>query len=632
MCGIAGYFDNCPSGTKLPSTISASQTHRGPDQQGIYCWQDRMEVAFSRLAINDLTGAGMQPFHHDGVSVWVNGEIYNYPELRKKYAKEFRPLSRSDAEIIPFLYKKVGLDFLHLINGMFVFVIHDASQDSLHIVQDRFGARPIHYKTHGSRIYFASELKTLHQMTPIEADNRLVAAATCFSEVLPTPLTPFRNVFKMDCGSVLTFGKKGVIKKKWYKPVIFAESISFSELSDHFFQIFDSAVTMRLRSDTPVGAYLSGGLDSSIISKRADIQSKKKLKVFNAYIENKSALEKHDGDNKHAKDLSDQIGLDYYQVKVDFDYYCKNIVRFASAHDEILASPSTIVLYALAEKASEHVKVVLDGIGGDELFGGYYWQNINQYLPDCNLGSLHSTEGFNWEKYLSIAREKGPPQARVYMIKNAMPLWNAMALQCVPDYYLGSFLADTVNILNEAASANWSEAKEACPDDLLNQIQFLNYSSVVRFQHAMSDRSAMYSSVEGRSPMVDFRLVELMLSVPSNQKGEPGKKSLMREIIRGQLPDSITNEKKSGPSVPLAHWMKKFDYHSKWMNCVGRNKDKLSYVLGDELVSELRRPESKLHQHGSVMHAVIALLVWSKKWIENSPIDPRASLDELLAS
>ena len=289
MCGIAGYFDNCPSGTKLPSTISASQTHRGPDQQGVYCWQDRMEVAFSRLAINDLTGAGMQPFHHDGVSVWVNGEIYNYPELRKKYAKEFRPLSRSDAEIIPFLYKKVGLDFLHLINGMFVFVIHDASQDSLHIVQDRFGARPIHYKTHGSRIYFASELKTLHQMTPIEADNRLVAAATCFSEVLPTPLTPFRNVFKMDCGSVLTFGKRGVIKKKWYKPVIFAESISFSELSDHFFQIFDSAVTMRLRSDTPVGAYLSGGLDSSIISKRADIQySKNKLKVFNAYIENKS--------------------------------------------------------------------------------------------------------------------------------------------------------------------------------------------------------------------------------------------------------------------------------------------------------------------------------------------------------
>ena len=122
------------------------------------------------------------------------------------------------------------------------------------------------------------------------------------------------------------------------------------------------------------------------------------------------------------------------------------------------------------------------------------------------------------------------------MIKNAMPLWNAMALQCVPDYYLGSFLADTVNVLNEAASANWSEAKEACPDDLLNQIQFLNYSSVVRFQHAMSDRSAMYSSVEGRSPMVDFRLVELMLSVPSSQKGEPGKKSLMREIIRGTTP------------------------------------------------------------------------------------------------
>ncbi len=616
----------------MPASVSASQTHRGPDQEGVYGWKDRLEVAFSRLAINDLSEAGMQPFHHHGVSVWVNGEIYNYPELKKKYAKEFRPLSGSDAEIIPFLYKKMGLDFLPLINGMFVFVIHDASQDCIHIVQDRFGARPIHYKTHGSRIYFASELKTLHQMIPIEADNRLVAAATCFSEVLPTPLTPFREVFKLNCGSILTFGRKGLKKRKWYQPSIHTSLLGSSELSNRFLEILDSAVSLRLRSDAPVGAYLSGGLDSSIICRRAQKHSGAKLKVFNAYIDNKATLEKNDADNKHARDFSAQVDLDYHQVKVGFDYYSKNVVRFASVHDEIFASPSTIVLYALAEKASEHVKVVLDGIGGDELFGGYYWQNIRQYLHDCNLGSPHSTEDFNWKNYLSIAREKGPPEARGYMIKNAMPLWNAMALQCVPDYYLGSFLEDTVNILNEAASANWTEAKEACPDDLLNQIQFLNYSSVVRFQHAMSDRSAMYFSVEGRSPMVDFRLVELMLSVPSSQKGEPGKKSLMREIIRGQLPDSITNEMKSGPSVPLAHWMKKFDYHSKWINCVRKNKDKLSYVLGDELVSELRRPDSKLHQHGSVMHAVIALLVWSKKWIENSPIDPSASLDELLAS
>lgn len=632
MCGIAGYFDNCPSGKKLPATISASQFHRGPDQQGVYDWQDRVEVAFSRLAINDLSEAGMQPFHHDSVSVWVNGEIYNYPELKKKFAHEFLPRSRSDAEIIPFLYKKMGFDFLQMINGMFVFVIHDAVQNCIHIVQDRFGARPIHYKINGSRIYFASELKTLHQMTPIEAESKLVAAATCFSEVLPTPLTPFRDVFKLNCGSILTFGRQGLKKRKWYQPSIHSKSIGSSELTDRFFEIFDSAVSVRLRSDAPIGSYLSGGLDSSIICKFAEKYSDTNLKVFNAYIEDKITLEKHDGDNRHALEFSKQIGLNYHQKKVDFDYYKNNIVRFASAHDEILASPSTIVLYALAELASEHVKVVLDGIGGDELFGGYYWQNARQYLPDCILETLHTTEDFNWENYLNIAREKGPPQARSYMIKNAMPLWNAIALQCVPDYYLGSFLGDTINILNKAAAANWAEAKEACPDDLLNQIQFLNYSSVVRFQHAMSDRSAMYSSVEGRSPMVDYRLVELMFSIPSFDKGEPGKKSLFRKMLKGRIPEKIINEKKSGPSVPLAYWMRKFDYHSKWMNCVGRNQDKLSYVLGDELVSELRRPDSKLHQHGSVMHAVIALLAWSKKWIENSPIDPNASLDELLAS
>ena len=138
MCGIAGYFDCYSSSNRLQKGVSESQFHRGPDQKNIYGWKDRLEVAFSRLAINDLSEAGMQPFHHDGVSVWVNGEIYNYPELKKKFANEFLPRSRSDAEIIPFLYKKMGFDFLQMINGMFVFVIHDTSQDCVHIVQDRF--------------------------------------------------------------------------------------------------------------------------------------------------------------------------------------------------------------------------------------------------------------------------------------------------------------------------------------------------------------------------------------------------------------------------------------------------------------------------------------------------------------
>jgi asparagine synthase (glutamine-hydrolysing) len=632
MCGIAGYFDNYPSEKKLSATTSASQFHRGPDQQGVYDWQDRMEVAFSRLAINDLSEAGMQPFHFHGVSVWVNGEIYNYPELKKKFAHEFLPRSRSDAEIIPFLYKKMGFDFLQIINGMFVFVIHDTSQDCVHIVQDRFGARPIHYKTYGSRIYFASELKTLNEMIPIEADTRLAAFASSFCEVLPTPLTPFKNVFKMDCGSVLTFGKKGLTKRKWYTPVILTESISFRELSDHFFEIFDSAVSMRLRSDAPVGAYLSGGLDSSIICERANSDMEAKLKVFNAFIENKSVLEKHDGDNKHAKNLSKQIGLDYHQVKVDFEYYCKNVVRFASTHDEILASPSTIVLYALAEKASEHVKVVLDGVGGDELFGGYYWQNIGLHVPNCNMTSLDSSNEFDWNNYLQIARNQNPPAARSYMIKTGLPLWNSIALQCIPDYYLGSEIEESINLVNDAANTNWQDAKKACPNDLLNQIQFLNYSSIIRCQHAMTDRPAMYYSIEGRSPMLDYRLVELMFSIPSFDKGEPGKKSLLRKMLKGRIPDKIINEKKSGPAVPLSYWMKKFGYHSKWMKCLKKNEDELSYVVGNSLMSELKKPDSKLHQHGSVTHALIALLIWSKKWITNSPLDPQAHLDELLAS
>ena len=222
-------------------------------------------------------------------------------------------------------------------------------------------------------------------------------------------------------------------------------------------------------------------------------------------------------------------------------------------------------------------------------------------MPNCNINGLNFSNNFDWNNYLQIARKQGPPAARSYMTWTGLPLWNSIALQCIPDYYLGTDIEESVNLVNDAATT-WQDAKKACPNDLLNQIQFLNYSSIIRCQHAMTDRPAMYSSIEGRSPMIDYRLVELMFSIPSFDKGEPGKKPLPQDVKRKNTGQNYKRKKKwSCCSSSLL--MNKFGYHSKWMKCLKRNEEELSYVLGDNLISEVKKTDSKLHQHGSVTHS-----------------------------
>ncbi|MGH9647395.1 MAG: asparagine synthase (glutamine-hydrolyzing), partial [Bryobacteraceae bacterium] len=371
MCGIAGFFlPQRPADETRVRLMCDQIRHRGPDDEGFHV-QDGCAIGMRRLSIIDLS-TGHQPMSNEDGTVWVvfNGEIYNYQELRQDLiARGHRFRTHSDTETLVHLYEEHGTAGFEKLRGMFAYALWDSRQRSLHLVRDRFGKKPLYYAALPEGLYFGSELKCLRVAgIPLEIDQEALRLYFQFSYI-PDPLSPFRAVRKLMPGCWLRYdAERGIQTGRYWKmspPTEDERGFNAPEMCGRLRETFDEAVRLRMIADVPLGAFLSGGIDSSCVVASMSRQSREPVKTFSIGF-----AESAFNELPYAAAVAKQYHTDHHEivVKPDSVHLTSLLVRH---FDEPFGDSSAIPTYIVSEFAAQHVKVALSGDGGDEVFGGY---------------------------------------------------------------------------------------------------------------------------------------------------------------------------------------------------------------------------------------------------------------------
>lgn len=530
MCGIFGYFDqlNMEIPTPTLEKMALSIQHRGPDGLGLYK-EPGVALGNQRLSILDLEN-GWQPFISEDKRVIVvqNGEIFNHVELAQELkGSQYECKTHCDTEVILKLYERDGIDFIHRLNGMFAIAIYDKQIDKLFLIRDRVGEKPLYYSYIDDRVVFASEIKSILQS---DIDKKVCYDALdtylTYNYVTP-PLTLFKNIKHVMPGHYLEISKSGVEVSCWWDlakitPVEKSEGEWISE----FNHILRDAVSIRLRSDVPFGAFLSGGVDSStvvgLMSQMVDTQVKTYTIGFNEkqYDESPFALTAAKRfSTEHTAEIVESNMLSLWR---DVIYHCDQ------PHGDVSFMPTLKV----AELASRDVKVVLTGDGADELFAGY--DKYKTFFSDESMFSCESE--FFHSKYLdNISLFTGQTKDELYLPKTKGKITNAASKALLDD-----LLDKSVHMgrINQALYV----------DTLL----LLSGNNLVK-----PDRMGMAVSIENRAPFLDYRVIELAFSMPGELKLKDGEtKSIYKKAVAELIGEDLAYRKKQMFTVPVGEWLK----------------------------------------------------------------------------
>jgi len=558
----------------------------------------------------------MQPFRDDKVTIYLNGEIYNYIELIIEHQNEFIPKTTCDVEILPFLYKKYGIAFLSRINGMFSMVIIDERTSQKYLIRDRYGKKPLFYHKASKEIVFASEIKALERLIECRA-NHTSLAINLYAWLLVDPITLFEGIFSIKPGSYIHINQEMEIKEqRWYTPT-FVQTDSQSLIS-RIDQTFSDAINKRLRSDVPVGVFLSGGLDSVLIAHYA-LKSNNDIFAITANIVGKESFENNSTDVAIPPRFSRERGMINSAVVVDFDYWNANILGIANNFEEICVDSGNLVFYALAQRAAaEGIKVIYTGVGGDESFGGYPWQKTFNRIP--GILQCKQSRFTSWGEDL------------IYFLSNQMPHGRvSRRLKMTGDLYFNPYMSHASSVggaffdvmrdverkvvcdLTSLANDYFSHINTFGIGDWMNQINYANIYTATKNQNTKADMGCMASSVENRSPFLDYRLVELMLGVPHFEKTKNGPKGLLRELAKSILPDYVVTAPKSGPTMPLHIWFSDCDIRCLIIGFIQRNKEIIGDIISSDLVDHIVKNKQFFEgKSGSVrLFALTSYILWA---------------------
>lgn len=620
MCGIVGHF-----GDEDVDLTEAAQSllHRGPDMQGTSTGRG-WKIAFNRLSILDVSDNGMQPFCFEGVTVVMNGEIYNYRELKAEHANEFVCRSGSDVEIVPFLYRKYGIEFLQKLNGMFALVIMDPTEGKYYLVRDRFGKKPLFYSSTEQGLYFSSELKALRRLIRLQPDRtNLALNMACW--LLIQPLTPYQRVFNVNPGHYIEFDGVNLVERQWYCPRIASGEREYDEIRDRFMALYRQSIALRLRSDVPLGVALSGGLDSSSMAYLARETSPAKFAAFTAVVTDKEHWE-GSTDTENPTRLCRDLNVRQVPTVVDAEFWDRNIVDIARNYDEIFVNSGTLIFYAVAAAAkAAGVKVLLSGVGGDELFGGYPWQARMRSLPVTHLRSrMLSTSSGGAQSLQQLWSRLGPGRmrtriARAHRLWSQFHVWHAQSLCSAFVPYMGDMDRCIAERIESVSGRYFRLASNAVDDDLYNQVHYANIFTVIGNQNYQVDMACMRNSVENRSPMLDVNVVEYLMSVPDRRKNADGPKSLMRRMLAEFLPGYITKAGKSGPTMPLDLWYRGTPLSRSARSFVIDNRELVGEFLSADLAGKLSDDQLYVGQAGVLrLFALVSFVIWAKINIEGA--------------
>ena len=566
MCGIAGFVSPRRQPRAVLEAMNASICHRGPDDAGVWVsspaardgWtsaEGQIGLSQQRLAILDLSHAGRNPMPNDDETLWItyNGEVYNYLEVRRELESEgFRFRSQTDTEVILKAYERWGADCLRRFIGMFAFAIWDSRRRSLFAARDRLGIKPFYYLWNGGEFAFGSELKALrfHPAFDGEIDRDALAQYLRFQYV-PSPRSIYRAVSKLPPGHFLELSDGRLRTERYWDPVAAAEQgiskAPEAELYERFESLVSDAVRYRMIADVPLGAFLSGGVDSSAVVALMKEHATGPVKTFSIGFEEKALDE-----SPHARAVASHLGTEHHEKICTMQDALDLIPKIPLHYDEPFADSSAIPTMLVSRFAREHVTVALSGDGGDELFWGYQryfayrkmrgmlkgprWLRRSagaalSLVPDRRFrraGALLAEDAATEDRYLRFV--KILTQREVERIAGR-PAELPALYQDARDR-IGESREDAVSI---------RDLVSYLPEDILTKV----------------DRASMAFSLEARVPLLDHRVVELSLSLPFDLKYRDGQgKHILRRLLYRRVPRELIDRPKMGFGVPLRQWFR----------------------------------------------------------------------------
>jgi len=626
MCGIAGFVDRWDSGQARPVEERAAILdsmcriieHRGPDDQGVTL--DRgVALGMRRLSIIDLAG-GHQPISgEDGsVSIVYNGEIYNFHELKDRLeAAGHQFKTHCDTETVLHGYEEFGPDCLKDLRGMFAFAIWDAKKQVLFIARDRAGKKPLYYSvTRGGSLIFGSELKVLLQHPDVEREIDPKALDAYFTlGYIPDPYSIFKNVKKLPPGHYLTFSEGRLdVKQYWDFNFNPSESLREEDYLEELRFLLDESVRLRLISDVPLGAFLSGGIDSSTIVGLMARHSAQPVKTFSIGFHEDSYNEL-----KYARMTAQKFGTDHHEFFVTPEI-CSVVDELAWFMDEPFADQATIPNYVVSKLAREHVKVVLSGDGGDELFAGYTRYIVAQnrasfdLIPKTlrqGLGPLsknlpHGTKGRNYLFNISLDPvSRYLDSVSTFTSLNRESLYTRDFRDLVgTEGYVSSLFRDLSARVTTGEPLDrllYIDSKTYLPGDILAKV----------------DRTSMAVSLEARAPLLDHKLIEFVGQMPAKLKlSGLESKHLLKKAVADLVPHEILNRPKQGFGVPIQDWINRQLRSRIRESLTEPRSQQRGYVEPGYINVLLNEHERGRRDHSDGLWALFMLELWHRQFID----------------
>lgn len=588
MCGICGKIslDGTPVEEDLLKAMCRSFPYRGPDDQGIYTAnpaadngrQVSVGLGHRRLSIIDLSPAGRQPMSNEDGTIWItyNGEVYNFQKLRDELKSKGHIFkSDTDTEVILHLYEEKGLQAVDYMNGMFAFGLWDQNASRLWVCRDRIGIKPLVYYWDGKHFAFASEIKALLNDPAItkELDHEALYLYLAFNYV-PAPYTMFKGIKKLEPGHYLIL-EQGELKAKKYWDV--AQPAISSSLPTEFaaqekifkkrlYEYLSDAVCKQLIADVPLGAFLSGGIDSSIIVALMAMHSNRPVKTFSIGFSDDKLFD----ETRYAREVAASYKTDHHEFKLTYRDMLDVLPDVLSTFDEPFADSSAIPTYIVSRETRKHVTVALSGDGGDELFAGYrsylgeYWYRKYMLIPVIIREGLleRLVRGFpdaRDTKILEYIRRvkkfmrgtKGSFAERILALKEVFP--PNIRRKLILESKLGEnpslkdpALSHVQKLLNIACNDHintilYADLKDSLPGDMLTKVDWMS----------------MKNSLEVRVPFLDHRVVELAFTMPGALKLNKGRtKYILKKTFKHLLPPSLHRRPKAGFEIPLGRWLR----------------------------------------------------------------------------
>jgi asparagine synthase (glutamine-hydrolysing) len=590
MCGICGFTGK--ANEVVLKRMTNIIIHRGPDEDGFYS-DGKVNLGIRRLSIIDVE-TGHQPIHNEDESIWTgfNGEIYNFLELRRELEEKGHRFytDHSDTEVIVHLYEEYGDDFLHKLNGMFAICLWDKKEDKLLLIRDRMGVKPLFYALISDTLIFGSEIKAIlaHPLYSSGINYEAIWHYFTFKNI-PCPLTAFKGIYSLSPGEIVTFSRGTISRQRWWK-IRFQENEGYDEeyVREKILALLEDAIRIRMRSDVPFGAYLSGGVDSSSIVALMTRFSDTPIKTFALGYEDE--LKNKEADLFHARRVSQAYNTEHYEYIMSYKELVDDVGDVIKAFDQPFSG--TISTYFLTKLITKHVKLALSGDGADELFGSYLSHRvagpIYHFRRLCDkIRSNALTEG---EKRLFSSCDMGFLEELYDKSKGDEVTWR-YKLYVFSDEEKDTLLCGNFKSgINHGNSFDFlnQQFRTLTARDPLNRILEMEWNTQLPDQVlAFVDFLSMAHSVEIRSPFLDYRVVEFVATIPSSMKIRNGNvKDILKKTVEPLLPEGITERPKEGFVLPIFDWMvEKFKDYS--MEILSEKRLRKHNLLNIDIVKDI---------------------------------------------